>query len=152
MLFLPMTKFEKCVVYSRLENGRRLRLARSLVLADRALEGQSPGRPMQMSNNATMTTARDVIEYMAAGMYGKNWNSDDPEKRSGERMKNVWREYARDALSGALSAPDSVRQELAALLNPWREIETAPKDGSAFLAYGVHTTSPPDAQRGVKPG
>jgi len=77
-----------------------------------------------------MTTARDVIEYMAAGMYGKNWNSDDPEKRPGERMKDVWREYARDALGGALSAPDSVRQELAALLNPWREIETAPKDGS----------------------
>src|SRR5882672_7886686 len=83
-----------------------------------------------------MTTARDVIEYMAAGMYGKNWNSDDPEKRPGERMKDVWREYARDALGGALSAPDSVRQELAALLNPWRPQWRHKKRGSEYAVVG----------------
>ena len=37
-------------------------------------------------------------------------------------------------------------------MSDWRPIETAPRDGTAFLAYGVHNTSPPDAQRGVKPG
>lgn len=36
------------------------------------------------------------------------------------------------------TAPDSVRQELSALLNPWREIETAPKDGTRFLGYQPH--------------
>jgi len=34
----------------------------------------------------------------------------------------------------------------------WRPIEEAPKDGNAFLAYGRHTHSPKDAQRGVKAG
>lgn len=34
----------------------------------------------------------------------------------------------------------------------WRPIDTAPKDGTAFLAYGIHTGSPSDAQRGVKAG
>ena len=34
----------------------------------------------------------------------------------------------------------------------WKPINTAPKDGSAFLAYGRHTHSPKDAQRGVKAG
>ncbi len=34
----------------------------------------------------------------------------------------------------------------------WQPIETAPKDGNAFLAYGIHTGSPPDAQRGVVAG
>ncbi len=34
----------------------------------------------------------------------------------------------------------------------WQPIETAPKDGSAFLAYGVHTGSPTDAAKGVVAG
>lgn len=34
----------------------------------------------------------------------------------------------------------------------WLPIDTAPKDGSAFLAYGRHTDSPESAQRGVKAG
>lgn len=34
----------------------------------------------------------------------------------------------------------------------WQPIETAPKDGSAFLAFGIHDHSPPDAARGVKVG
>jgi len=34
----------------------------------------------------------------------------------------------------------------------WQPIETAPKDGSAVLGFGLHSGSPPDAQRGVKAG
>jgi len=34
----------------------------------------------------------------------------------------------------------------------WQPIESAPRDGSAILAYGRHTGSPPDAQRGVVAG
>jgi hypothetical protein len=34
----------------------------------------------------------------------------------------------------------------------WKPIRTAPKDGTAFLAYGRHVGSPSDAQRGVEPG
>jgi len=34
----------------------------------------------------------------------------------------------------------------------WQTIESAPRDGSTFLAYGRHTGSPPDAQRGVVAG
>jgi hypothetical protein len=34
----------------------------------------------------------------------------------------------------------------------WHRMDSAPRDGSAFLAYGVHIGSPPDAQRGVKAG
>jgi hypothetical protein len=37
-------------------------------------------------------------------------------------------------------------------MDGWQPIETAPRDGSAFLAYGRHTGSPPDAQRGVVTG
>jgi hypothetical protein len=54
-----------------------------------------------------------IIEHMADGMYGKNWNSPDPEKRPGEAMKEVWRKYCRAALSGALSAPLADRLALA---------------------------------------
>ena len=34
----------------------------------------------------------------------------------------------------------------------WRTMESAPRDGSAFLAYGIHTDSPKDAQQGVEAG
>jgi hypothetical protein len=34
----------------------------------------------------------------------------------------------------------------------WQSIDTAPRDGTAFLAYGKHTGSPPTAQRGVVEG
>jgi hypothetical protein len=34
----------------------------------------------------------------------------------------------------------------------WRPIETAPKDGNAFLAYGQHDGPHPDAARGVQRG
>ena len=42
----------------------------------------------------------EEIEAAAAGMYGKHWNSPDPEKRPGEKMKDVWRRYAKDAIIG----------------------------------------------------
>lgn len=87
-----------------------------------------------------MTTLRDAMAYFIADY----WYGDvSPETV----LKDA------DAYLEAIdNFPEPVRQELAALLDPWRPIETAPKDGSAFLAYGIHTTSPPDAQRGVKPG
>jgi hypothetical protein len=40
----------------------------------------------------------EEIEAVARWMYGKNWDSDDPKKRPGEKMKEVWRQYAKDAI------------------------------------------------------
>ena len=37
-------------------------------------------------------------------------------------------------LDRLFSAPNSVRQELAALLNPWRPFKDAPRDGTEVLA------------------
>jgi hypothetical protein len=70
-----------------------------------------------------MTTARDVIANMLrCGFDGKGLVSF---------------EAGADAIVTALlSAPESVRLELAALLNPWREIETAPKDEDTTLHLG----------------
>jgi hypothetical protein len=43
------------------------------------------------------------IEAMAAGMYGKGW--DGPaEKMPGEKMKDVWRNYARRAFDSLRTA------------------------------------------------
>lgn len=44
------------------------------------------------------------------------------------------------------------RAEMLAEQARWRDIATAPKDGTAVLGYGLHTGSPSDAQRGVKAG
>ena len=55
-----------------------------------------------MADSLKMTTViEDEIEAGAAGMYGKNWNSPDPEKRPGPKMKEVWRKYAKDCLEAA---------------------------------------------------
>jgi hypothetical protein len=43
----------------------------------------------------------DEIEVGAEGMYGNGWNSNDPQKRPGDRMKDVWRKYAKDCLEAA---------------------------------------------------
>lgn len=43
---------------------------------------------------------QEEVEAAAAGMYGKDWNSPDPQKRPGEKMKDVWRKYAKDAIVG----------------------------------------------------
>jgi di/tripeptidase len=43
-----------------------------------------------------MATAAD-IEAAGAGMYGKHWHGPK-EKMPGEKMKDVWRTYAKDAL------------------------------------------------------
>lgn len=45
----------------------------------------------------------ELVEAGAAGMYGKKWNSPKDDERPGEKMKDVWRKYARDCLAGALA-------------------------------------------------
>ncbi len=45
----------------------------------------------------------EAIEAAAAGMYGKNWNGPD-DKRPGEEMKAVWRDYARRAVAPLAAA------------------------------------------------
>lgn len=48
---------------------------------------------------------------------------------------------------------EGVDRVARALLSPtWQPIEAAPRDGNAFLAFGIHTRAPIDAQRGVKAG
>jgi hypothetical protein len=42
----------------------------------------------------------DEIEAGAAGMYGKNWDNPDDQKRPGPKMKEIWRKYAKDCLEG----------------------------------------------------
>lgn len=53
---------------------------------------------------ALRTPSPEMVEAGAAGMYGKNWDSDDPLKRPGEKMKDVWRRYAHDAFRAAIDA------------------------------------------------
>lgn len=52
----------------------------------------------------------EMVEIGAAGMYGKEWNNPDPQKRPGEKMKDVWRKLSRDALTVALSRSGPARQ------------------------------------------
>jgi hypothetical protein len=67
-----------------------------------------------------MTTARDVI-VRAFEVEGRKY---------GWPTGNIWPMAADIAIAALLSAPESVRLELAAKLNPWRAIESAPKDGT----------------------
>jgi hypothetical protein len=47
----------------------------------------------------------DDIEAICRAWYGKKWDSPDPAERPGEKMKEVWRGYARKAVA----AIDEVR-------------------------------------------
>jgi hypothetical protein len=71
-------------------------------------------------------TARDVIAKALGEMIGENHTDRGLEHMAGK------------AIAALLSAPESVRMELAAKLNPWRAIETAPKDedGDELLLFG----------------
>lgn len=71
-----------------------------------------------------MTTARDVIAKLFCDAAGPNCDC------GGGKLPCIFYKGA-DAI---LSAPEPVRLELAALLNPWRPIETAPKD-EMFIYY-----------------
>lgn len=53
----------------------------------------------------------EIVEKAAAGMYGKNWNGSE-DKRPGEKMKEVWRRYAKNSVSAVL--PDLVKAETEA--------------------------------------
>jgi hypothetical protein len=66
-----------------------------------------------------------------------------------QRFKDgkLYAEVMEDA-GAALAAAAAVRQRS----DPWRTMADAPRDGTAFLAFGTHTHSPPDAQRGIAAG
>jgi hypothetical protein len=55
------------------------------------------GPPLQNRVVSYVMATPEEIEAVAAGMYGKNWYSPDDQKRPGEKMKDVWRRYAKDA-------------------------------------------------------
>jgi hypothetical protein len=69
-----------------------------------------------------MTTARDVIAEVLKAYMG----ADEAKL------------FAECSINALLSAPDYVRQELAALLNPWRPIDDAARNGDDILclAFG----------------
>src|SRR6266851_2617052 len=76
-----------------------------------------------------MTPTRDVIAEMLCRAAG-------PECDCGDSPCVYYR-----AADGLL-ASDSIRLELAALFNPWRPIETAPKDGTMILTFVPWLTYP----------
>ena len=58
----------------------------------------------------------EEIEAGAHGIYGKHWNSSDPERRPGDKMKDVWRRMAKDCIE----AVDIFRAEqLNERVNAW---------------------------------
>ncbi len=64
-------------------------------------------------------------EQMAAAMYGKGWNSADPEKRPGEKMKDVWRDYAARAIKAMSDQGFAEKAEAARLAYTSRDGEVA---------------------------
>jgi len=75
-----------------------------------------------MEHEPIMTTVRDVIAEWA--------RRDDVRLGS---LPDGGYALADAILELILSAPESVRLELAAKLNPWRPISEAPKDGTKIL-------------------
>jgi hypothetical protein len=41
----------------------------------------------------------DDIEAVCRKWYGKKWDAPDAKDRPGEKMKDVWRKFARDAVA-----------------------------------------------------
>lgn len=60
------------------------------------------------------------------------------------------KDYKRDHLLSGLR--ESLPIDVSMKGSAWQPIETAPKDGSAVLGFGLHSGPQPDAQRGVKAG
>ena len=75
-----------------------------------------------------MTTPRDAMADFIADYY------------YGEVTRETVLKDADAFLEAMLDFPESASLELAALLNPWRPIETAPKDGTWFVARGPDGT------------
>lgn len=47
-----------------------------------------------------MLERSDIIEAMAVGMYGDKWYSTDPKYAPTDKLKDIWRDLAKRALSG----------------------------------------------------
>src|SRR5258708_19544341 len=80
-----------------------------------------------------MTTARDVIVKAIDDSFGRYslhvaWELRD------KIAELAWREL--------LSAPEPIRLNLAALLNPWRLIKTAPLNGTEILGAVILVWGP----------
>lgn len=75
--------------------------------------------------------SEEMVEVGAAAMYGKNWDNSDDEKRPAEPMKNIWRRYARAALTAALPLiEEKVRAECVRALEA---VKNGPIDTSNLL-------------------
>lgn len=53
----------------------------------------------------------EQVELVASGMYGTHWYGPDEKKMPGERMKDVWRRYAREGLSNLLKNYTVTKQD-----------------------------------------
>lgn len=81
-----------------------------------------------------MTTARDVIAKAIC------WGTEGASKCfCNDKTDCAYGIDADAVIAALLAAPESVRLELAGLLNPWRPIETAPKDGTDMLLYSFNS-------------
>jgi hypothetical protein len=84
-----------------------------------------------------MTTARDVIAKAIC------WGTQGQSKCNCVADSNcAYYTDADEVLSALYSAPEPIRQELAALLNPWRPIETAPFESAKRFWVGKPNAVP----------